>query len=325
MRHVIRRGFTLIELLVIVGMIVLLATILLPMISRAHTHARRAAMAGDLLVITEALEAYKADFGDYPRVDHPQVVVQNAITMQGAPVLCWALVAPGPAASNDPLNPGDGADGPGFRLRGTTGQVKGPYLPPERFRIGTVDNEGIVHPPGALVGSKTRFNNSQDVLADRNGSPILYYPATRGASASAPPNGFVKPKFEPLYPLSMKSASPTRTHPAIFNFDDNHVYLDVSQRAVSATGQVTMDLGVGNPANLTRGANFAGWRVMSYRLGDTDYDGTIDNGEVPISSGPYLLWSAGPDTVFGNDDDVMCDGALLQQVMGLLPYQITPR
>jgi hypothetical protein len=35
--------------------------------------------------------------------------------------------------------PGDGADGPGFRVRGTIGPVKGPYLPPDRFLIGTAD------------------------------------------------------------------------------------------------------------------------------------------------------------------------------------------
>ena len=94
-----------------------------------------------------------------------------------------------------------------------------------------------------------------------------------------------------------------------------------------STGQLQQDPGVGNPANLTRGSNanpLAGWRVMAYRLGDTDYDGTIDHGEVPVSTGPYLLWSPGPDQIFGNDDDVMCDGAQLQQVNGPLPFQIMP-
>jgi prepilin-type N-terminal cleavage/methylation domain-containing protein len=323
MRHLGRRGFTIIELLVVLAIISLLATIVLPAISRVHLQARRTAMAGDLMAICEALEAYKGDFGDYPQINRPIMYVENAIPMEGAPLLCWALVAPGPATSTNPLNPGDGADGPGFRIRGTTGPVKGPYLPPDRFLIGTADGVGVVHPPGILYGTKANFNNAQDVLADRSGSPILYYPATRGASASSAPNGFVKPQFELLYPKNAKIASPTRTHVGVFNYDDNHVYLDVTH-----TTGAGVELGAGNPANLTRGSNadyLAGWRVMAYRLGDANFDGIIDNSEIPVTTGPYLLWSAGPDMVFGNDDDVMCDGTQLQQVMGPLPIAIQPK
>jgi prepilin-type N-terminal cleavage/methylation domain-containing protein len=327
MRQGLRRGFTLIELLVVVGIIVLLATFLLPMVQRAQTQARRTSMAADLLVISQALEAYKGDFGDYPRLDHTANVVTGALVEQGATILCWALVAPGPAVSSDPLNnPGDGADGPGFRLRGTVGPIKGPYLPPDRFLIGPVDGVGVVHAPGALVvGATASFNNNQDVLADRSLSPILYYPATRGANPSEPPNGFVKPMFFPLHPLNAKTATPALVHLAVFNFDDNHVYLDDSHTSISPSGSTVSVLGVGNPANLTRGANLVGWRVMSYRLGDSDYDGTVDNNEVPVTTGPYLLWSAGPDQIFGNDDDVMCDGTQLQQVTGLLPFPIMPK
>jgi prepilin-type N-terminal cleavage/methylation domain-containing protein len=323
MRHIVRRGFTLLELLIVIGIIVLLATILLPMVQRVHTQARRTSMAADLEIISQALEAYKSDFGDYPRLDHTATIVPNALVQQGATILCWALVAPGPAVSTNPLNPGDGADGPGFRIRGTVGAVKGPYLPPDRFLIGTADGIGVVWQPGEVNGQNVTpagFNNNQDVLADRNRSPILYYPASRNAKAAEPPNGFVKPMFIPLYQLSARNPNDPLLHPAIFNFDDNHVYLDVTQHHGTAIG-----LGVGNPANLTRGQDLAGWRVMSYRLGDADFDGTIDHGEVPVSTGPYLLWSAGPDQIFGNDDDVMCDGTQLQQVTGPLPPPIVPQ
>ena len=161
------RGFTLIELLVVIGIIVLLATFLLPVFKRVHIQSSRAGTAADLEIISQALEAYKADFGDYPRLDRHQ-----------------AKNLPVPPSAAGPGNPG------------------------------------------------------------------------------------------------------------------------------------------GNPNNLTRGAD--GWKVMSYRLGDANYNGVIDNGEVPVTTGPYLLWAAGPDQIFGNDDDVMCDGAQLQQITGSLPFQITP-
>jgi hypothetical protein len=34
-------------------------------------------------------------------------------------------------------------------------------------------------------------------------------------------------------------------------------------------------------------------------LGDDNKNGIIDNGEVPKSKGPYLLWSAGNDRFYG--------------------------
>jgi type II secretory pathway pseudopilin PulG len=292
------RGFTLIELLVIIGIIVLLATILLPMANQAYKQAARASTAADLQVICQALEAYKHDFGDYPRLD--RVNNQN-LNVTGASLLCWALVAPGPATSNDPLNPGDGADGPGFRLRGTSGNVKGPYLPPDRFRIGTAERmTGLIQPPGLANagGSPTpaRFNNSQDVLADRNYRPILYFPATPGAIISAAPNGFVAPAYS------------TSSSPSLFIYGDNDLYLHPPS---------------GSQADLTRTTG-KGWQVLSYRLGDANFNGMIDPGETPITTGPYLLWSAGPDGIFGNDDDVMSDGSQMQQVTGGLPPNIRP-
>ena len=60
-----------------------------------------------------------------------------------------------------------------------------------------------------------------------------------------------------------------------------------------------------------------GWAVMAYRLGDINYNGKIDNGEVAITTGP--------DMIFGNDDDVMCDGTQLQQIQGPLPPSLMPK
>jgi prepilin-type N-terminal cleavage/methylation domain-containing protein len=294
------RGFTLIELLVVIGIIVLLATIVLPMISQAHKQAIRVSMAADLQVIGQALEAYKHDFGDYPRPDRNQINDNpNLPFVTGAALLCWALVAPGPANSQQvgpSISPGDGADGPGFRVRGTIGAVKGPYLPPDRFLIGTADSMGVVHAPKLL-------DNAQDVLADRNSSPILYFAATPGAVATSSPNGFVEDQLPPHKPGEAPIDS------SLFTFDDNAIYLAPARGPGG---------GASNPANLTRG----GWQVMSYRLGDSNINGVIDPGEVPITTGPYLLWSAGPDGIFGNDDDVMSDGTQLQQVTGTLPPTI---
>lgn len=183
-----RHAFTLIELLIVIGIIVVLAALLMPAIHSAYMAAERSRMRADLQVIANAIDAYRNDFGDYPRPGgtiYSSRLANGAMQIGGAQILCWALVAPGPAAE-------DGADGPGFRLRGATGRVYGPYLPPDRFIIGTFTGA-----PGdaALVTSYSQSGLAPDdwfaVLADRRGRRILYYPAHRNARPGTTPGSYV--------------------------------------------------------------------------------------------------------------------------------------
>ena len=64
-----RRAFTLIELLVVIGIIVVLIAIAVPMTLKAYRAGDRARTQADLNTIATGLEAFKADFGDYPRPD----------------------------------------------------------------------------------------------------------------------------------------------------------------------------------------------------------------------------------------------------------------
>src|SRR5215472_6130474 len=62
-----RKGFTLIELLVVIGIISVLAGILLPAVNHMRRVAQITGQKADFQTITSGLEAYKAEFGDYPR------------------------------------------------------------------------------------------------------------------------------------------------------------------------------------------------------------------------------------------------------------------
>jgi type II secretory pathway pseudopilin PulG len=174
MRHVTfkrtRPAFTLVEMLAVIGIIVLLVGILVPTVMSARRQADKNAARMELQTIAMALDAYRADFGDYP---HPPV---------GAPcvrVLAWALIGPynADAASGGPNNPfgggvmTDGADGPGFRtVYDTTtkkgGKVWGPYLPPDKFHL-------------VLPGTPTSPPDLNWDILDRYGSPIEYFPRWR--------------------------------------------------------------------------------------------------------------------------------------------------
>jgi len=165
------RGFTLVELLVVIGILMLLIAIIAPAGNKAYQQAIRARMRADLATIAQALEAYRADFGDYPRPDRN---VPGAL--QGAVVLCWGLVAPGPAVSP---SGGHGADGPGFRLHGTSGKVWGPYLNVNQFKLMATDNQGTL---SAAAGT---YDNLHTVIVDRYNNPVLYYPRKTKATASS--------------------------------------------------------------------------------------------------------------------------------------------
>src|ERR1700684_3577784 len=93
-----RKAFTLMELLVVIGIIAILAGLLLPAVNHMRHVAQIAAGKADLQAIATALDAYKADFGDYPR----NTVLPKWATVQGgtatpAPIflsLATALMGP---------------------------------------------------------------------------------------------------------------------------------------------------------------------------------------------------------------------------------------
>lgn len=191
------KGFTLMELLVVISIIMILVGLLLPVLSYVRRSANVARIQGDLQTIATALEAYKQDFGDYPRPS-----LTDSSQTRGAVTLCNALLSPGPqGVANDINTIGDGADGYGFRARRTTvsrptgafdaggnpimvfdhyvwhGKVYGPYISPDSFTASATDCTGYLMrrtTPVAYYASKPASNTTaaNSFLADTTALPV---------------------------------------------------------------------------------------------------------------------------------------------------------
>jgi prepilin-type N-terminal cleavage/methylation domain-containing protein len=302
-----RDGFTAIELLVTIGIIVLLAGLLLPMIVKAVRSGSRARTSADLSAIDIGLDAYKGDFGTYPTVDTAgtgfAVLGKTMIGPFGDGMAGTSADPEDPPTwnSNKTYKPGDCVtqgtatyvalvennvappgslpewaqfdchdfhDGPGFKAR-AGGKVYGPYLAPGKFKT-----RGLA-------------------ILDTFGNPIMYFPASPVKINLAIPNT--------LYVSSADTGTPGGNAlvagggTCMYKFDDN------GRTAISLTteqdqqnpyrGLARMQAMMGTARNIAQSGAAKG------NLSSTD-------GETAVTTAPYVLWSCGPDGRFGAFNDI---------------------
>jgi prepilin-type N-terminal cleavage/methylation domain-containing protein len=179
-------GFTLIELLTVIAVIGILAALTFGMVSgiKERSNLRRAE--ADLAALSDALERYKTQFGDYPRTG---------------------------AAANDPLAESpSAADAPGILFNALTGK-RGPtvnnitlegrsFIDLDRFRLqdpSALPLEGKNQQPNAIVDPWNRryvyaYNPPPGSAAWQNPSYVLYSVGSDGLHQFPPANGF--PDFQ---------------------------------------------------------------------------------------------------------------------------------
>lgn len=239
-----KSAFTLIEMLVVIGIIVLLVGLTFPLVANSQRQAEIAKARMTMQMISTALEQYRHELGDYPRL--PESAYLDPNDYRGAILLARALVGPGPAgdgldAAQATAAGADGADGPGFRTRrvGTNpvGQVYGPYLKADALKI----SSNPANPDAGITDA------TQPMLFDAIPSVVLYFPARRS-----------KPD------LTNIDAYVNSNNQALYNQQDNTILQLADMRRLLAGTS-------GNERKYT---------------------------------GPFLLWSAGPDGAFGTDDDI---------------------
>jgi type II secretory pathway pseudopilin PulG len=277
--------------LVVIGIMVVIAGIAIPMINKARKQGIRVRVAGDLNTIGVALEAYKNDFGDYPRFtpdnDDPAVTAPGGKKfINGAEMLCLALIGPRsqngndqfPAGHNSDTHDGDGADGPGFRTSlppaGSSAadearakrrmpRTYGPYIDPSKFKVADPS-------PTAPADLKSHDPKNLVILSYYN-TPIVYFPARGQKSQTSVAGGFV---------ADIPGSPVPPAHPVRGSKWDARYGVRFFRH-----------LGEANDAESLKRL-----RVM---LGDTNFDGDLDPLETDANQANFALWATGADDKFG--------------------------
>jgi type II secretory pathway pseudopilin PulG len=288
------RGFTMVEILVSIGIIVLLMALLIPYVSRAVKQSTRMRAQGDFQAISTALEAYRQEFGDIPRI--PLDSTGTPMKNTGAAILAKALLGPFgdgyngavPDASDPPQYSGSSSYKAGDCVWAASPNVT--YVALRDMPANTDPTNAATFPfwtkfdphdgadgPGFRVrqGGKVfppyldpaKVKTQGCAIIDPYGHPILYFPARPGrinpALANSSPGAYVDQS-----PLSM------------FNANDN---FDACRRDGEGSSE--------DPIVLAR---------IQIMFGDFHSNGYVESSEGESAfNEPYILWSAGTDGLFG--------------------------
>jgi hypothetical protein len=156
----------------------------------------------------------------------------------------------------------DGHAGPGWKAR-RGGKLQPAYLPADKFKLVDPTNPRMPNPP---------LNTA--VVGDRYSMPILYYPANPGGNVNAA-SGYVA-----AAPYASQTEAAVDRATPMFNANDNigrlpelHLRRLLGDKTPSP-GDGGINVPPVDPANV----------------------------EAAAFTGPYLLWSAGPDETYGLRD-----------------------
>lgn len=271
-----RRAFTLVELLVVIGILVLLAGLLMPMLTRAYRSSTKAKLTADIQTISTGLIAYHQDFGTYPTVVTPNT---------GFAVLGKALVAPGYCTATF-----DGGGAPPVVSIGSKTHVS-PWAIGEIAVAGSTEYVCITDttsgPPGVDWAIFPTVDGAGSDNTKEAGTRAAPDPSdngfrTRGIAGTTDRQGRVYGPYISVDKFKMRGM-------AILDSNGTAplLYFPVASNTINPND------------NLTPFGSTGGLDKVRAMIGDVNLNGTFDTGETPIPTKNYILWCAGADGIFG--------------------------
>ena len=273
-------AFSLVELLVVIGIVAILMGLAVPAILRARKSSDKATTGLTLQVLTTAITAYHQDHGIYP----PMATGTDGKPIDGTgfSVLGRCLLGVGGR------NPG-GING--------TFAVGTEYEMGSHVQVGAQTYLAIRKPPVGTTTSDTAywtlFSGADGVDGPGfklrrvdNGNGVV--PDAEDTVSGKTYGPYVDTKF-PAIGFALRDGN------------DNAIlyYPATGRKPDLATGPY-----VGTDGTAFYNANHNSNQVLPLEsmrrlLGDKNFDGAIGTGETAAHTGPYLLWSAGSDGVYG--------------------------
>ena len=333
-------GFTLVELMVVVAIIGLLIAIMLPSFHSAQQKVKATATAALFQALDAGNEQFKgngqiggtyipsetdseADSGNFGMMSNPLHPRAPGLTpigpFNGATLLVFGLI--GADTFGTPGFADLSGDGYWYNDQHTQQAPPGLYrldrttLEPMRPRYGPfvsektvasvqtfqslIDNGTIVaesFPTGAASPTGGNGNLDQPTFVDAWGQPILYYRAKRAA----------------IHMVTNPNASPVK--PGVFDHRDNGILTGNRELANGVDGGVDMGAGTKHGIRNTEYPEPQYGNVADPILEQSSYDDTFERfiwdktvtqRNTPVNRETYLLISAGPDALYGTEDDVL--------------------
>jgi prepilin-type N-terminal cleavage/methylation domain-containing protein len=293
-----RRAFTLIEILVVIGIIVILAAVLLPMVTRSRRQAQDIRTAADMQSIGTALEAFKQDHGDYPRTEPGSM--NTGFAMLGRYLygpLGDGAAPPAPPPTDPPTYDGAVEYLPGdVVLQGAATFVA--MLPNTGVPTSTkttwaqcanltdmLDGPGIrMRVGGKKFGpyvAPEKMTMRGLAFTDNNSRPILYFPGRPGKVSNYAKPAVVTPATLTYVMRSSMTSPPDNKAVMKYDADDN---LEFFRRGATEPDADVL-------------------RRIQAAVGDLDGDGWINSPETAAADAGYILWSPGRDEKYGPEID----------------------
>jgi len=293
-------GFTLIELLTALAVVAVLLALIVPAFNLITKQALNVRQKGQFNRIEVALEAFRTDFGDYPR-SRPnyqyygaQMLAEAVVGWDGFgfhPNSVFSFDGTDNPSQTGPRNPVYVAPGDSTWDQNVKSR-KGPYLELEAAGAVQLTNMEL-HRPNVTPPSKQWPAATTYVLADsfgkvthaktkkKTGMPILYFKANTSGTLHPMDDANVADN-DPMWPQ------------CIFDIHDNEAFFAYQAYTLSGT-QVPSE-------SWYRRTN---WYQFYEMTANPDHlNETVPSLSRPYRSESFILQSAGPDGVYGTPDDV---------------------